>query len=143
MPDCKFSFWHIEVSVWYGLILVYLCPSLLEQQIKLLLTSLCTFLCYWLMVIYHFQSICHLTSVKPRLHVQCFLAMAMQFQAIIALPSRGKNCTCSMSCAGNATSSEKLPKYCKLLIFWQFICQQILPSHHVAGLEFFRAMATQ
>ena len=53
--------------------------------------------------------------VKPRLHVQFFLAMAMQFQEIIALPSRGKHCTCSTSCAGNAISSEKLPKYCKLL----------------------------
>ena len=72
-----------------------------------------------------------------------FLAMSMQFQEIIALPSRGKNCMCSMSCTGNATSSEKLPKYCKLLIFWQFCCQQILPSHRVAGSQFFRAMATQ
>ena len=53
----------------------------------------------------------------------------MQFQEIIARPSRGKSCMCSMSFAGNATSSEKLPKYGKLLIFWQFICQQILPSH--------------
>ena len=44
----------------------------------------------------------------------------MQFQEIIALPSRGKHCTCRMSCTGNATSSEQLPKYCKLLIFWQF-----------------------
>ena len=61
----------------------------------------------------------------------------MQFQEIIALPSREKNCTCSMSCAGNATFSDKLPKYCKLLIFWQFICQEILPSHCVAGFAIF------
>ena len=70
-------------------------------------------------------------------------AMAMQFQEIIALPLRVKTCMCSMSCAGNATSSEKLQKYCKRLIFWQFICQQILPSLHVAGLQFFGEMATQ
>ena len=89
----------------------------------------------------------HLSDIgmllKSRLHVQYFPRDGMQFQEIIAMPSRGKNCTCGMSCAGNATSSEKLPKYCKLLIFWQFICQQILPSHRVAGLQFFRAMATQ
>ena len=33
--------------------------------------------------------------------------MPVQFSEIIALPSPGKNCMCSMSCAGNATSSEK------------------------------------
>ena len=69
--------------------------------------------------------------------------MAMQFQDIIALLSWVKNCMCIMSCPGNATSSEKLPKYCKCLIFWQFICQQILPSLRVAGLQFFCTMATQ
>ena len=68
---------------------------------------------------------------------------AMQFQEIIALPSWVKNCMCIMSCPGNATSSEKLPKYCKCLMFWQFICQQILLSLCVAGLQFFCAMATQ
>ena len=46
--------------------------------------------------------------------------MAMQFQEI-ALPSHVKISMCSMSCAGNATSSEKLQKYWKLWIFCQFI----------------------
>ena len=70
-------------------------------------------------------------------------AMEMQFQEIIALPSWVKDCMCSMCCTGNATSSDKLPKYCKRLIFWQFMCQQTLPSLRVAGLQFFCAMATQ
>ena len=85
----------------------------------------------------------HLKVLSRGYTCNFFLAMAMQFQEIIAFPSRGKNCTCSMSCAGNATSSEKLSKYCKLLIFWQFICQQILPSHRVARLQFFRVVETQ
>ena len=34
--ECKFSFWSIEVSA-YVYNLVYLCRSLLEQQIKLAL----------------------------------------------------------------------------------------------------------
>ena len=47
--------------------------------------------------------------------MQFFLVMAIQFQEIITLPLRGKNRTCGMPCAGNATSSEKLPKCFKLL----------------------------
>ena len=82
--------------------------------------------------------------VKPRLYVQFFPrdgnAISRNYHW---LPARGKHCSCSMSCAGNATSSEKLPKYCKLLIFWQFIRQQVLPSHRLAGLQFSRAMAAQ
>ena len=38
------------------------------------------------------------------------LAMAMQFQQIIALPSQAQISICSMSRAGNATPSEKLQK---------------------------------
>ena len=44
------------------------------------------------------------------------LAMAMQFQEIIALPSHVQIFVCSMSCAGSATSFEKLQKYWKLFI---------------------------
>ena len=47
-----------------------------------------------------------------------FLAMAMQFQEIIALPSQGKNA-----------------RVARLAL--------AMPSHRVAGLQFFRAMATQ
>ena len=36
----KFSFWYIEVLVYYVHSLVYLCRSLLEQQIKLVLNCL-------------------------------------------------------------------------------------------------------
>ena len=31
--ECRFSFWYIEVSAYYVYNLVYLCRSLLEQQI--------------------------------------------------------------------------------------------------------------
>ena len=69
-------------------------------------------------------------AVKPRLHVQFFPRDGnSNFKKLLHCRREEKNCTCSMSCAGNATSSEKLPK---------FICQQILPSHSVAGLQFFR-----
>ena len=43
------------------------------------------------------------------------LAIAMQFQEIIALPFLVKNCLCIMSCPGNATSSERLPKILQTL----------------------------
>ena len=97
---------------------------------------------YWRVAFMRERRLKRGNMVKPRYKGNFFLAMAMQFQEIIALPPQGKHCTCSMSCAGNATSSEKLPKYCKL-IFWQFMCQQVLPSHRVAGLQFSRAMAAQ
>ena len=76
--------------------------------------------------------------------MQSLLAMAMQFQEIIALPSHVKISVSSMSCAGNATFSETSQKNRKLLIFRQFFYQQILPAHRVARLQhFFRAMARQ
>ena len=81
-------------------------------------------------------------SLKPRLHVQVFPRDAILRNYCICV-ARKKLHVSVYFCAGNATSSEKLPKYCILLIFWQFICQQILPSHRVAGMRFFRAMATQ
>ena len=37
--ECKFSFYHIEVFAYYICSLVYLCHSLLEQQIKPALTT--------------------------------------------------------------------------------------------------------
>ena len=38
------------------------------------------------------------------------LGMATQFQEIMALPSHLQISVCSLSCAGNVTSSEKLQK---------------------------------
>ena len=38
--ECKFSFWYSEVSAYYVYNLVYLCRSLLEQQIKLVLNAI-------------------------------------------------------------------------------------------------------
>ena len=38
--EYKFSFWYIEVLAYYVHSLVYLCRSLLEQQIKLILNCL-------------------------------------------------------------------------------------------------------
>ena len=49
--------------------------------------------------------------------MQFLLAMAMQFQEIIALPSHIQISLCNVSCAGNTISSEKLQKYWKLFIF--------------------------
>ena len=62
------------------------------------------------------KSIVVLISKAAATRAIFYLRWQCNFNKIIALPSRAKNCTCSMSCAGNATSSEKLPKYCKLNI---------------------------
>ena len=48
---CKFLFWYIEVSAYYVYSLVYLCRSLLEQQIELVLSfveniEFCSFYLY-------------------------------------------------------------------------------------------------
>ena len=42
--ECKLSFWYIAVSTYYVYNPVYLCPSLLEQQIELVLMILKIFL---------------------------------------------------------------------------------------------------
>ena len=76
-------------------------------------------------------------TVKLRLHLQFFLRDGNAISRNYCIVVAREKCTCSMSCAGDATSSKKLPKYCKLLIFLQFICQQILPSHRVAGFAIF------
>ena len=49
----------------------------------------------------------------------------------------------SKSCAGNATSSEKVAEKMKILTFGQFFCEKVLPAHRVAGLQFFPAIAAQ
>ena len=76
-------------------------------------------------------------TVKLRLHVQFFPCDANAITRNYCIAVVREKCTCSMSCTGDATSSKKLPKYCKLLIFWQLICQQILPSHCVTGFAIF------
>ena len=41
MDGCRFSFWYTEVSAYYVYNIVYLCHSLLEQQIELVLKAHC------------------------------------------------------------------------------------------------------
>ena len=50
-------------------------------------------------------------SLKSGYTSNFLLAIAMQFQQIIALPSHAQISVGSISCAGSATSSEELQKY--------------------------------
>ena len=71
----------------------------------------------------------YLVDLMPRLHMQFLLAIAMQFQEIVSLPSHINISVFSMSCAGNATTSEKLirksvcsgnfsiGKFCKNIVY--------------------------
>ena len=61
----------------------------------------------------------------------------MQFQEIIALPSRALISVCSMSCAENAISPEKIAKNRKTLnILAIFLLANFL-AYRVARLQFF------